>query len=89
MMHVNIYVYGNVQGVGFRHSACNTARYLGIKGFVRNCVNGSVYIEAEGENQALSQFIQWCKKGSTFSEVENVEVEGGEMKNYSSFNARL
>jgi len=47
--HVNITVKGRVQGVGFRYSAMEAAEELGIKGFVRNMPDGSVYIEAEGE----------------------------------------
>ncbi len=41
-------VRGQVQGVGYR-AACNRrARELGLSGWVRNCPDGSVAIEAEG-----------------------------------------
>lgn len=40
--------YGNVQGVGFRYTACCTARNCGISGWVKNLDDGSVEMEAEG-----------------------------------------
>ena len=35
-------VYGRVQGVGFRYFTWKEAERIGIKGTVRNCVDGSV-----------------------------------------------
>ncbi|HNU41845.1 MAG TPA: acylphosphatase, partial [Cyclobacteriaceae bacterium] len=46
-MHINILVTGTVQGVYYRASTKQKADELGIKGFVRNQPDGSVYIEAE------------------------------------------
>lgn len=40
--------YGNVQGVGFRYTACCTARNYDISGWVKNLDDGSVEMEAEG-----------------------------------------
>ena len=86
--HINIHVYGTVQGVGFRRAATNQARYLGIKGYVKNEIDGSVYIEAEGDATAVSQFVIWCRKGPTFSQVEKVETVEGKVMNYYSFDSK-
>jgi acylphosphatase len=80
-----IYISGQVQGVGFRWSAATEARNLGIKGFVKNLSDGSVYIEAEGSIKKLDIFVEWCKKGPRFSIVESVNKETFPPVNYSDF----
>lgn len=82
----SIRVRGCVQGVFFRHSACEKARELNITGFVRNEENGAVYIEAEGEKDALEQFIAWCGSGPELAKVEKTEVSySDELKHFSDF----
>lgn len=88
MKHLNIHIYGNVQGVGFRRAAKDQARYLGVRGFVKNEADGSVYIEAEAEDAALAQFVHWCRKGPAFASVEEVKTQPGQMIMYSSFDPR-
>jgi len=75
MKHIQIHVVGKVQGVFFRKSTKTTAEYLGIKGWVKNLPNGSVLIEAQGTDDALSKLIDWCKIGPTYARVDRVEVE--------------
>lgn len=83
--HLNIKIYGQVQGVFFRVSAKEKAEKLGITGFVRNEKDGSLFIEAEGEKQNLDKFLQWCKKGSPMAKVERIEVTAGKLKNFTEF----
>jgi acylphosphatase len=83
--HFNILVYGKVQGVFYRASAMETANLFGIKGFTRNEKDGSVYIEAEGEEEKLKKFIDWCNVGPARAKVERVVTEEAGMKNYSKF----
>lgn len=85
MKHFNIRVFGSVQGVSFRFVAFEEAKKLGICGFVHNELNGTVYIEAEGDKKALEKFLQWCHDGPTFAKVEKVEVSEGEIRNYQEF----
>jgi len=80
-----IHVTGRVQGVGFRWSAEIEARYRGIKGFVKNLSDGSVYIEAEGSREQLNAYVEWCKKGSGFGFVESVTVDSFPPVNYTDF----
>lgn len=81
-----INVKGRVQGVGFRHSAAIEARHRGIKGFVKNLSDGSVYIEAEGSPEQLNGYVEWCKKGPGFSFVKSVSADPSPPVNYSGFN---
>lgn len=60
--HVKIKISGKVQGVFFRASAKEQADALGVVGFAQNQPDGSLYIEAEGEEEALDKFVNWCKK---------------------------
>lgn len=83
--HLRIIVTGKVQGVYFRASTKAVADQLGVKGIVANQPDGSVYIEAEGDNFALSSLQEWCQEGPEKAVVENVEARAGEVKNYRNF----
>ena len=88
MQHFNINVYGLVQGVGFRYATKKYANAIGITGFVKNEADKSVYIEAEGSQSALADFVKWCKTGPSYAQVENVIVKEGDLKNFTSFDSR-
>jgi acylphosphatase len=83
--HLNITVAGRVQGVFFRASTKTSADHLSIKGFVKNQPDGSVYIEAEGEEKDLEQFIDWCSQGPKAAKVEHYQVQDGVMKDFTDF----
>ena len=87
--HYKITISGRVQGVGFRWSAAREADTLGICGFVKNLPDGNVYIEAEGTGEQLERFVGWCRKGPRLSEVEFVDIEPGDLRNYSGFRIAL
>ncbi len=80
-----IVVKGKVQGVWFRKYTFNEAVRLGLKGFVKNKINNTVYIEAAGTSTTLNEFIKWLYKGSPLSKVSTVTFETDELKNYKSF----
>ncbi len=80
-----IHVRGYVQGVGFRWSAAREARILGISGFVKNMPDGSVYIEAEGQEENIREFMDWCRRGPAAGYVEGVEAEQYPPVNYRDF----
>lgn len=83
--HLNIKVSGRVQGVYFRYSAMGKATELKVKGFVRNEEDGSVYIEAEGEDKNLNEFVAWCQKGPDRAIVSEIFVKEGEVMNFVIF----
>ncbi|MEE4196981.1 MAG: acylphosphatase [Bacteroidales bacterium] len=80
-----IYVYGNVQGVGFRYSTLQKANELSLKEFVHNKPDGSVYIEAEGDMESLEKLIVWCRQGPPWSRVDNVNYKEIPLSNYKKF----
>ena len=87
--HYKINVQGRVQGVGFRYAAKRHAELLRLKGFVKNNYDGSVKIEVEGESENLKLFLQWCYKGSEFADVDKVDSNIGQIKNYKYFDVRF
>lgn len=80
-----IYVYGEVQGVFYRKTAQNHAQTQGLYGFARNQPDGSVYIEAEGPEDVLQQFLDWCRYGPPAARVDRLEVVEEEPYGYDSF----
>ena len=80
-----IKINGKVQGVWFRDSTLKKAQELDIKGFVKNQSDGSVYIEAEGTQHSMKEFINWCHQGSPFAKVESVDVKDMEITYYDKF----
>ena len=83
--HINIKVIGEVQGVFFRASAREKALQFRIHGFVRNERDGSVYIEAEGEEDDLSKFLQWCRRGPIHAKVDRCDVTEAILAGYEGF----
>ena len=85
MKHYKIKVTGIVQGVYFRALTQQKAKALGLKGFVRNEADGSVYLEAEGNDEQLETLIQWCRQGPPHAKIENVVSQKGNFVGYKNF----
>lgn len=83
--HIKIKISGKVQGVSFRAITKVVADQMGIRGMVRNEADGTVYMEAEGDDTLLEVFMEWCNEGPDRAKIENVEVTEGELKNYRNF----
>jgi len=88
--HFNIAIFGRVQGVFFRRTVRHEANRLGIFGFIRNDPDGSVYIEAEGLEEKLTEFIMWIKAGAGegMHSVGQVDVVSGSFKALEGFEIR-
>ena len=83
---VECVVTGRVQMVMYRDFTARSARKLGIVGTVRNCTDGSVFVVAEGEESALSQFLLLLRKGSVLASVEDVSASWSDATGeYTSF----
>lgn len=62
---------------------------MGVKGFVKNMHDGSVYIEAEAESEILGEFVIWCRKGPDHARVEHIETEDVPVKNDNNFDLKF
>jgi acylphosphatase len=85
MKSVSIKINGKVQGVFFRASTKAKADQLEVKGIVRNEPDGSVYIEAEGEENILDPFIEWSKRGPARAQVMTFVIAQIPEKGYVGF----
>jgi acylphosphatase len=83
-----VIVSGKVQGVYFRASAKQKALNLGVNGFVRNESDGTVLLEIEGEQAAVTSMVNWCKHGPGLARISNYEITDEVAKNYVSFDIK-
>ena len=86
--HWKLHVTGNVQGIFYRKSAKVKAEELHLSGWVRNEPDGSVYIEVEGDEIQLKQFIAWCKQGPPYARVQEVTMVEGVVRDFAKFEIR-
>ena len=76
MIRVHLTITGKVQGVFYRAHTQEKAEKLGdITGWVANNADGSVDVVAEGPENKLNDFINWCHSGPSTCQVTKVEVE--------------
>ncbi len=72
---VHVVVQGKVQGVGFRAFTEHQATQCGLHGWVHNCQDGTVEVEAEGPRSVLEAFLQTLEKGPPLSHVTHIIVD--------------
>ncbi|MBI2645334.1 acylphosphatase [Candidatus Uhrbacteria bacterium] len=81
-----IHVYGRVQGVGYRYAVVEKAQELSLCGCARNEKDGSVYIEVEGDQKAVHEFLRWSRRGPSGARVDKVDFFlQGSLEDYKSF----
>jgi acylphosphatase len=71
----HLYISGRVQGVNFRYYTRQQARSLGVKGWVRNLIDGRVEAVFEGDAVAVERMVDWCHHGPRGAWVDTVEVQ--------------
>jgi acylphosphatase len=85
MKAVQARVTGQVQGVAFRWYTQERAQQLGVAGWVRNEVDGSVLVHAEGEDDAVDALVEWCRHGPPSARVRDVGARDAAITGASSF----
>lgn len=71
---VHVLIAGYVQGVGYRFFAVRKAREFDVKGWVRNCDDGTVEVVAEGESGMVQEFVRVLRTGPSAADVRSVKV---------------
>jgi len=88
-VRLSVTVHGRVQGVAFRHYACQKALVLGVTGWVRNLPDNSVEGLFEGDAAAVQGLVEWCRNGPPLAEVERLEIrEGSYSGEFETFSIR-
>ena len=72
--HLHAIVSGHVQGVSFRYYTAETARRLGLTGWVRNCPDRTVEVHAEGTREQLNLLVAFLRQGPPAARVTGVNT---------------
>jgi acylphosphatase len=67
-------IRGRVQGVWFRESMRVEAERLGVTGWVRNRMDGSVEAVVQGGREAVDAMTTWARRGPQDAHVTDVDV---------------
>ncbi len=74
---VTVRVRGRVQGVGFRFWTARQAERLGLAGWVRNRLDGSVEALFRGSPAAVEAMLGACREGPRSARVDEMAVRAG------------
>ena len=74
MKAAHLTISGEVQGVGYRAWAMRIAAELGLRGWVRNCIDGTVEMLAIGTEDAVAVMIEAARQGPRAACVSAVQV---------------
>lgn len=89
MFQYEIKITGRVQGVGFRYFVHQKANKMGIKGWVKNTIDQSVLVLAQGNETDLKTFIDFLRIGPTLSRVDKISnIKMNLHKELNSFDIR-
>jgi acylphosphatase len=75
MVTKRIIVTGVVQGVGYRFFVLDLGTRLGLAGYARNLVDGSVEVVAQGEADAVASLVEELRVGPRAAHVSGLDVE--------------
>jgi acylphosphatase len=74
MTRARIIYSGTVQGVGFRYTVQRYAVSHGLKGWVKNCRDGTVEIQVEGPKDTIEELCQTVEEH--FQEyIQNKDIQ--------------
>ncbi len=81
-------VHGRVQGVFYRGWAVETARSLGLDGWVRNRGDGSVEMVIAGDETAMDEMIARSRQGPPAALVTGIEIADTDLEVPAGFEGR-
>ena len=86
MVQYEIKVLGRVQGVGYRYFAQRTATKFGLKGWVKNTVDGNVLITVQGDETDIETFCDYLRIGPDLSRVDKlIKAKVENLSNFDNF----
>ena len=87
-MRRRVVVHGRVQGVFFRDSTRRLALELGVNGWARNTLEGTVEAVFEGRQEAVEQVVEFVRRGPRGARVERVDVFDEDEEGLTGFSIR-
>ena len=82
---LKIIVSGKVHAVNFRIKTREIASKLGLVGFVRNQIDGTVLIKVSGSQKKTDLLLDWINTQAP-GRVDDVKLEEIEQIEYNQFN---
>ena len=74
-LQARLTITGRVQGVGYRDWAIATGQRLGLAGWVRNRRDGAVEALIVGDETAVGEMIEACRRGPSLARVDEIDVD--------------
>lgn len=74
----HLVVRGRVQGVGYRNYLQFKANQLGVNGWVRNRLDGSVEAVVQGTLATVAEIIECAKRGPRAAQVDTLDIGNAE-----------
>ena len=87
-MVLHFLIRGRVQGVGFRWFVHSEAAEIGLRGWVKNTVQGNVEVVAAGDPEQIAELRAALQKGSRGSRVDAIaehELQTNEADSFGPF----
>ncbi len=81
-------VRGRVQGVGYRYACVRQAHVLGLTGWVRNRIDGSVELLLQGAPATVDEMTAWLHHGVPGARVATVDAEADASPRLAAFERR-
>ena len=84
---IKLLLHGTVQGVGMRYYVAHEASLLGLNGYVKNMLNGTVLIVLEGDQARIERFMKALKLHGPGT-IDYFDSEPIDVKDYKGFDIR-
>lgn len=88
MVARHLILHGIVQGVYYRAWTVETARELGLHGWVRNLPEGTVEAHVEGEPRAVKRLIEAMEDGPSRARVKRIDCREVDSEGFTCFERR-
>ncbi|MDD3159597.1 MAG: acylphosphatase [Candidatus ainarchaeum sp.] len=89
ILHATIIISGRVQGVGLRYMVLNESLKFGLVGYVKNCFDGNVEVEVEGNEEKIEDLIKFIENNPGRSKVTKITKNySTDLENFTRFEIR-
>ena len=84
--HIDIQLSGELKNnVAYRFLSMQAAYKYDIKGIIKYLDKNILFIEAEGEEEKLNEYISWCKSDLAGMGVNDIKTEYNRIIDYKEF----
>jgi acylphosphatase len=88
MIAKHLIISGQVQNIGYRDWLTETARKIGLAGWVRNRRDGTVEALIAGETDAVEEVVRACRRGPRMAIVSEINETLAEPPSSREFTKR-